>query len=93
MIIALSILAGLLWGALFGLIGAAITKKIAAGDGRKAASLSMLRMLIDAAALAAVFFARGLLPLRYEYTLIATAVSLSLIGIVAAFRIAASMKK
>lgn len=93
MIIVLSVLAGLAWGALFGLINAAITKKIAAGDAGKIASLSMIRMLIDAAALAAVYFTRNLLPLRFEATLIAAAVSLSVIGIVAAFRTAAAMKK
>ena len=89
----LSILAGLVWGGLFGLLGAAVTKKMASGDERKILSLSTVRLLLDAAALAAVYFARHLLPLRFEYTLIASAVALSLVGIVAAFRIAASMKK
>jgi hypothetical protein len=91
---ALSILAGLVWGAVFGLIGALITKKAAAkGSGAQIASLSLVRMLIDVAALAAVYFTRDLLPLRFEYTLIASAVAMSLISIVAAFRIAASLKK
>ncbi|MBR0040811.1 MAG: hypothetical protein IJP64_05470 [Oscillospiraceae bacterium] len=93
MIIVLSVLAGLAWGALFGLISAGITKKIAAGDARKIASLSMIRMLIDAAALAVVYFTRNLLPLRFEATLIAAAAALSIIGIAAAFRTAAAMKK
>ncbi len=92
MIIVWSVLAGLAWGALFGLISAVITKKIAAGGGKKIPVLSMLRLLVDFAALAAVYFTRDLLPLRFEYTLIAAAVALSLIGIVAAFRTAASMK-
>ncbi len=91
--IALSIIAGLVWGGLFGLLSARISKRIvAAGDERKIASLSMIRMLLDVAALAAVYFTRNLLPLRFEFTLIATAVALSLIGIVAAFRTASSMK-
>lgn len=93
MIIVYSLLAGLVWGVLIGLIGAVITKKMASGDQRKIASLSMIRMLIDVAALAAVYFTRDLLPLRFEYTLIAAAIALSLIGIVAAFRVAASLKK
>ena len=93
MIIVFSLLAGLAWGALFGLISALITKKTVAGDAHKLSALSVLRMLIDLFALAAVYFKRDLLPLRFEFTLIATAVSLSLFGIVAAFRIAASLKK
>jgi len=93
MIVALSVLAGLAWGALFGLISAVITKKIASGDGKMIGALSMIRLLIDLAALAAVYFTRNLLPLRFEATLISAAVALSLVSIVAAFRTAASMKK
>ena len=93
MIVVYSVLAGLAWGALFGLLSAFITKKIASGDERKIAALSMVRMLIDLAALAAVYFTRNLLPLRFEYTLIAAAVALSLVGIAAAFRTAAAIKK
>ena len=48
---------------------------------------------MDVIALAAVYFTRNLLPLRFEVTLVSTAVALTLIGIVAAFRIAAQMKK
>ena len=92
MIIFYSVLAGLAWGAAFGLVSAFITKKIASGDGAKVASLCMIRMFIDAAALAAVYFTRNLLPLKFEATLISAAIALSLIGIVAAFRVAASMK-
>ena len=87
-----SIVVGLVWGGLFGLLSALVTKKIAAGDTNKVAALGMLRMLIDLAALSAVYFTRRLLPLRFEYTLIATAVALSLVSIVAAFRTAAKMK-
>ena len=42
MIVVYSILAGLGWGVLCGLIGAVATKKMASGDQRKIASLSML---------------------------------------------------
>ena len=92
MIVVWSILAGFAWGAIFGLAGAMITKKIASGDEKKIASLSMSRMMIDLAALAAIYFARNLLPLRFEVTLITAAITLSLFGIIAAFRIAASLK-
>jgi len=88
----LSVLVGLVWGGLFGLLNAVITKKLSAGDERQLSSMSLIRTLLDVAALAAVYFTRNLLPLRFEYTLIATAVALSLIGIVAAFQVSKSMR-
>lgn len=42
---------------------------------------SMLRMLVNIAALAAVYFTRNLLPLPFYGTIIGTAVGLSLVGI------------
>ena len=92
MIIVFSILAGLVWGGLFGLLNILITKKVAAGDEKKIPALSMIRTLADVAALAAVYLTRNLLPLRFEVTLIATAVTLSLVSILSAFRIASGMK-
>ena len=50
----LSILAGLVWGGLFGVLNAVITKKLSAGDARQLSAMSMLRTLLDVAALAAV---------------------------------------
>ena len=41
---------------------------------------SMLRMLVNIAALAAVYFTRNLLPLPFYGTIIGTAVGLSLVG-------------
>lgn len=93
MTIVLSVIAGLVWGSLFGLIGALITKKMVSGSDRMISSMSLVRTLLDVVALAAVYFTRNLLPLRFEVTLIATAVALSLIGIIAAFRTAAALKK
>ena len=92
MIPVLSVLAGLVWGGLFGMVNILITKKIAAGSAGKLNAMSLLRTLVDLAALAVVYFVRDLLPLRFEIVLIATAVTLSLVGIVSAFRIASSMK-
>lgn len=46
---------------------------------------SMTRMLVDAAALGAVFLARNALPIDFAATMISTAVVLSLGGIVSAF--------
>ncbi len=88
-----SVAAGLVWGTLFGLIGARVTKKMASGSEREISSMSLVRTVMDVIALAAVYFTRNLLPLRFEVTLVSTAVALTLIGIVAAFRIAAQMKK
>ena len=55
--------------------------------------MSLIRTLIDVVALAAVYFTRNLLPLQFQYTLIATAVSLSVIGIVVAFQVSKTMRK
>ncbi len=88
-----SVAAGLVWGTLFGLIGARVTKKMTSGSEREISSMSLVRTVMDVIALAAVYFTRNLLPLRFEVTLVSTAVALTLIGIVAAFRIAAQMKK
>ena len=88
-----SVAAGLVWGTLFGLIGARVTKKMASGSEKEISSMILVRTVMDVIALAAVYFTRNLLPLRFEVTLVSTAVALTLIGIVAAFRIAAQMKK
>ena len=93
MITVWSVAAGLVWGTLFGLIGARVTKKMANGSEKEISSMSLVRTVMDVIALAAVYFTRNLLPLRFEVTLVSTAVALTLIGIVAAFRIAAQMKK
>lgn len=89
----LSIFVGLVWGAIFGLINAAVTKKLASGSEQQLSSMSLIRTLIDVVALAAVYFTRNLLPLQFQYTLIATAVSLSVIGIVVAFQVSKTMRK
>ena len=88
-----SVLAGLVWGGAVGLVNVLVTKKLMMGSANQVGAMSLLRTFLDVAALAAVYFTRNLLPLRFEYTLIATAVALSLIGIVVAFRVSASMKK
>ncbi len=90
--IALSILAGLLWGGAAGLVNLLITKKMLKGPAERLTAMGLLRTFIDVAALAAVYFTRKLLPLRFEITLIATAVTLSLVTILLSFRLAASMK-
>lgn len=92
MSIVLSLLAGLVWGALFGLVNVLLTRKLASGSAGQLSSLGIIRTFVDLIALAAVYFTRNLLPLRFEYTLIAAAVALSLMTIISAFRLSSSMK-
>ena len=87
----LSVLAGLLWGGLCGLVNMLLTKKMASGSAQQISSLGVIRTAVDLVALAAVYFTRSLLPLRFEYTLIRSAVALRLVGIISAFRLSASM--
>jgi hypothetical protein len=87
-----SVLAGLVWGGAVGFVNLLVTKKVISSSPEKISAVSLLRTLIDVAALAAVYFTRRLLPLRFEATLIATAVTLSLVSILLSFRLAASMK-
>ena len=54
---------------------------------------NVLRILVDLAALAAVFFLRKVLPFRYEAALIATAVAMSMVTIFCAFRMSADLAK
>ena len=93
MIVVFSVIAGLVWGGIFALINAFLTKKMVSGGEGQVSSLSLVRTLIDAFALAVIYFTRNLLPLRFEVTLISAAAAMSLIGIVVAFRTAASMRK
>lgn len=82
---AVSILIGAVWGALacavnYFLLKAAVKKS----NANAVMGSSMTRMLVDAAALGAVFLARRFLPIDFAVTMIATAVVLSLGGIVSA---------
>ena len=84
--IAISIIAGAVWGALactvnYFLLKAAVKK----ADANAVLGGSMTRLLVDAAALGAVFLARRVLPIDFTAAIIATAVVLSLGGIVSAF--------
>ena len=89
----LSAAAGLVWGVAVAFLNAFITKKMASRGDRALAAGGLIRTLVDAAALAAVFLLRNVIPLRYEVVLIATAIALSLVSIVLSYRLAASMKK
>ena len=84
---ALGALAGLVWGALAALVNVFINKKALAKNTTGALlTANILRTAVDILALAAVFLLRGAVPFRYEAALVGTAVALSLITIIAAFR-------
>lgn len=81
------ILAGLVWGALCGLLNTRILKKtIEKNENNALMAGNLLRLLVDAAALGAVFLLRGLLPFSFEAALVGTAIALSLVTIAFAFR-------
>ena len=92
-IVVFSVLAGLIWGGLVGLANMLVTRKMMRGGANMLTAMSLVRTFVDVAALAAVFFTRDLLPLRFEVVLITTAVVLSLVTIVVSFRLSASLKK
>lgn len=92
-IVVFSVLAGLIWGGLVGLANMLVTRKMMRGGTNMLTAMSLVRTFVDVAALAAVYFTRDLLPLRFEVVLITTAVVLSLVTIVVSFRLSASLKK
>lgn len=80
-------LAGLAWGALCGVLNILILKKAIGKNNNNAIMAANLgRMAVDLAALGLVFLLRGLLPFSYEAMLIGTAVALSVVTLVFAFR-------
>ena len=83
----LGILAGLGWGALCGGVNVWIMKRaLKKGKDQAVMTANALRMAVDLAALGLVFLVRKLLPFPYEAMLIGTAVALSVVTIVFAFR-------
>ena len=85
---------GVIWGGAAALLNYQISKRSILKD--NTASLlgaNVLRILVDLAALAIVFFLRKVLPFRYEATLITTAITMSLVTIVCAYRMSADLAK
>ena len=82
----LGALAGLLWGALAAFVNLKINQA-ALKKNTNAAVLgaNAARMAVDLAALGTVFLLRKILPFSFEATIIATAVSLSLLPVVLAY--------
>ena len=93
MMIAIGVLAGLVWGALCGLANAMIMKKaVEKNNSSLVLGANVLRIGVDLLALLAVFLLRGALPFPYEATLVGTAVALSIVTIIFAFRFGKKMK-
>lgn len=83
-------LAGLVWGSLAALLNGFITKKaLSKGNDKLMLASNFLRMLVDIAALGAVFLLRKVLPFSFEAALVGTAAALSLLMIVFAYKMAA----
>ena len=80
-------LAGLVWGALGGLINVSIMKKAIGKENNNAVmGGNLARTVVDLVFLGLVFLLSGLLPFPYEPMLIGTAISLSVVSIAFAFR-------
>ena len=80
-------LAGLAWGAVCGVLNILILKKAIEKNNNNAVMAANLgRMAVDLAALALVFLLRKALPFSYEAMLIGTAVALSIVTLVYAYR-------
>ena len=92
--IAIAIVAGVVWGALAALINLAINKKALAKANTSALLAANLgRTAVDLAALGIVFLLRKVLPFPYEAMMLGTAISLSLLTVLFAFRMAGKGKR
>ena len=90
----LGAICGLIWGAAAALLNHQISKRsILKNNTASLLGANVLRILVDLAALAAVFFLRKVLPFRSEAALIATAVAMSMVTIFCAFRMSADLAK
>lgn len=83
----IGIVVGLVWGMLAGFLNTVITRKaLSKESAAELMSVNLLRTAVDIAALAVVFFLRRVLPFSFEATLVGTAIGLSLVTIVFAYR-------
>ncbi len=90
----LGALAGIVWGALAGFLNTLISRRALAKNSTNALLASNLaRTAVDLAALGLVFLMRKHLPFSADVMLIATAISLSVMTMLFAFRLAGKEKK
>ena len=79
---------GFIFGSLVAFVNMYITRRgLQKNSANAVMAASLLRMLVNIAALAAVYFTRKLLPLPFYGTIIGTAVGLSLVGILLNLRL------
>lgn len=79
---------GFIFGSLVAFVNMCITRRgLQKNSANAVMAASLLRMLVNIAALAAVYFTRKLLPLPFYGTIIGTAVGLSLVGILLNLRL------
>ena len=80
-------LAGLVWGGICAAVNMLILKKaIRKNDSNALMAANMARMMVDLLALLLVFLLRKVLPFSFEAMLVGTAVALSVVTLVFAFR-------
>lgn len=85
---------GFAFGALVAFGNAQITRRAVEKNSTNAVMAgSMLRMLVNIAALAVVYFTRNLLPLPFYGTIIGTAAGLSLVGLGLNYRLSKKQLK
>lgn len=90
----LGAICGLIWGTAAALLNYQISKhSILKNNTASLLGANVLRILVDLAALAVVFFLRRVLPFRYEAALIATAIAMSMVTIFCAYRMSADLAK
>lgn len=94
MTIAISLLSGLVWGALFAWLGSLPLRRALRADNTQAMlAANLARSLIDLGALAVPFLLRARLPLAINWFLIAAAVALSLGTVLLSLRLDGNVKK
>lgn len=85
----ISALAGLVWGFLAALLNAFVTKKCLAKKSTNAImAANFVHMIVDVAALAAVFLLRNMPWLNFAVAIVATAAALSITTIVFTYKLA-----
>lgn len=83
----LGLLAGLAWGVLAALLNHRISLAMIAKNTTPALlGANLLHTAVDIAALGTIFLLRKVLPFRYDAALVGTAIALSLLTIVLAYR-------
>ena len=93
MMTVLAAVCGVIWGMAAALLNFWINKKSIEKNSTAALTgASMLRLLVDFAALGLVFLLRKVLPFSFEVMLVATAIAMSLTTIFCAYRLSSQLK-